>query len=128
VGRQPHPDVPMVYIQTDAAINPGNSGGPLLDVAGNLLGINTLILSQTGGSQGLGFAVPAFVVRYVYEQLRSHGTVRRSVIGVNLQTVTPALAQRPELGPSAWSHHRGCSARRARRPRGTEVAGYRSAS
>jgi hypothetical protein len=98
VGRQPHPDMPMVYIQTDAAINPGNSGGALLDVAGNLLGINTLILSQTGGNQALGFAVPAPVVRYVYEQLRSHGTVRRSVIGVNMQTITPALAQGIDLG------------------------------
>src|SRR5882724_1413449 len=83
----------MVYIQTDAAINPGNSGGPLLDIAGNLVGINTLIFSKTGGSEGLGFAVPAPVVRYVYEQLRSHGTVRRSVIGVNMQPITPALAQ-----------------------------------
>ncbi len=98
VGRQPSPGVPMVYIQTDAAINPGNSGGPLLDVAGNLIGINALILSKTGGNEGLGFAVPAPVVRYVYEQLRSHGTVRRSVIGVNMQTITPALAQGLDLG------------------------------
>ena len=93
VGRQPQPDYPMLYIQTDAAINPGNSGGPLLDVEGELIGINTFIIGENGGNQGLGFAVPAAVVRYVYEQLRSHGFVQQSLVGVLLQTVTPALAQ-----------------------------------
>ena len=93
VGRQPHPDYPMLYIQTDAAINPGNSGGPLLDVHGDLIGINTFILSEHGSNQGLGFAVPAAVVRYVYEQLRTHGVVRQSLVGVRVQTVTPALAE-----------------------------------
>jgi serine protease Do len=93
VGRQPHPDFPMLYIQTDAAINPGNSGGPLLDVQGELIGINTFMLSESGHNQGLGFAVPAAVARYVYEQLRRDGTVRQSLVGVHVQTVTPALAQ-----------------------------------
>jgi serine protease Do len=93
VGRQPHPDYPMLYIQTDAAINPGNSGGPLLDVEGELIGINTFMLSETGRNQGLGFAVPAGVVRYVYEQLRTHGSVRQSLVGVRVQTLTPGLAQ-----------------------------------
>jgi serine protease Do len=93
VGRQPHPDLPMLYIQTDAAINPGNSGGPLLDVEGELIGINTFILGENGRNQGLGFAVPAAVARYVYEQLRSHGFVRRSLVGVHVQTITPRLAQ-----------------------------------
>ena len=93
VGRQPHPDFPMLYIQTDAAINPGNSGGPLLGVDGELIGINTFMLSESGHNQGLGFAVPAAVVRYVYEQLRTHGAVRQSLVGVRVQTVTPALAQ-----------------------------------
>lgn len=93
VGRQPHPDFPMLYIQTDAAINPGNSGGPLLDVNGELIGINTFIFSEKAGNQGLGFAVPAAVVRYVYEQLRAHGAVRHSLVGVHLQSVTPGLAQ-----------------------------------
>jgi serine protease Do len=93
VGRQPHPDYPMVYIQTDAAINPGNSGGPLLDVDGELVGINTFIFSESGRNQGLGFAVPAAVVRYVYEQLRVHGSVRQSLVGVRVQTVTSGLAQ-----------------------------------
>jgi serine protease Do len=93
VGRQPHPDYPMLYIQTDAAINPGNSGGPLLDVEGGLIGINTFMLSESGRNQGLGFAVPAGVVRYVYEQLRAHGSVRQSLVGVRVQTLTPGLAQ-----------------------------------
>jgi serine protease Do len=93
VGRQPHPDLPMLYIQTDAAINPGNSGGPLLNVEGQLIGINTFMLSENGRNQGLGFAVPAAVVRYVYEQLRSHGFVRRSLVGVHVQTLTPVLAE-----------------------------------
>ncbi|PWT97645.1 MAG: peptidase S1 [Terriglobia bacterium] len=93
VGRQPHPDYPMLYIQTDAAINPGNSGGPLLDVHGDLIGINTFMLSDHGGNQGLGFAVPAGVVRYVYQQLRDRGAVRQSLVGVRVQTVTPALAE-----------------------------------
>jgi|SRR5579871_3305853 len=93
VGRQPHPDYPMLYIQTDAAINSGNSGGPLLDVHGDLIGINTFILSEHGSNEGLGFAVPAAVARYVYEQLRSHGVVRQSLVGVRVQTVTPAIAE-----------------------------------
>jgi len=97
VGRQPTPDFPMLYIQTDAAINPGNSGGPLLDVEGELIGINTFMLSDSGRNQGLGFAVPAAVVRYVYEQLRSRGVVRQSLVGVLVQTVTPGLAQGLDL-------------------------------
>jgi len=97
VGRQPTPDFPMLYIQTDAAINPGNSGGPLLDVEGELIGINTFMLSESGRNQGLGFAVPAAVVRYVYEQLRTRGVVRQSLVGVLVQTVTPGLAQGLDL-------------------------------
>jgi len=93
VGRQPHPDFPMLYIQTDAAINPGNSGGPLLDVEGQLIGINSYMLSESGRNQGLGFAVPAGVVRYIYGQLRTHGSVRQSLVGVRVQTLTPGLAQ-----------------------------------
>jgi serine protease Do len=93
VARQPDPDTPLAYIQTDAAINPGNSGGPLLDVDGHVIGINTFIMSDTGGNEGLGFAVPAPVVRFVYEQLRTNGFVRRSNIGVEVQTITSALAQ-----------------------------------
>jgi serine protease Do len=97
VGRQPTPDFPMLYIQTDAAINPGNSGGPLLDVEGELIGINTFLLGENGRNQGLGFAVPAAVVRYVYDQLRTRGVVRQSLVGVLVQTVTPGLAQGLDL-------------------------------
>jgi serine protease Do len=92
VARQPDPNNAMVYIQTDAAINPGNSGGPLVDVEGNVVGINTFILSGSGGNEGIGFAVPARVVRFVYENLRKYGHVHRSEIELSAQTVTPSLA------------------------------------
>jgi serine protease Do len=93
VGRQPDPDSPMVYIQTDAPINPGNSGGPLVDMDGYVLGMNTLILSQGGGSEGLGFAIPARVVRFVYQSLRKHGHVHQVEIEAAAQTITPDLAE-----------------------------------
>ncbi len=92
VARQPDPDKPLVYIQTDAPINPGNSGGPLVDVDGNLVGIKTFILSQSGGSEGLGFAIPSGVVKFVYLQLRKYGHVHRGEIGARVQTITPTLA------------------------------------
>ena len=91
-GRQVKPDDPMVYIQTDAPINPGNSGGPLLDSDGNVVGINTFILSQSGGSEGIGFAIPSNVVRNVYEQIRKDGHVHRGEIGATVQSITPELA------------------------------------
>jgi serine protease Do len=93
VARQIEPDSSMVYIQTDAPINPGNSGGPLVDVDGRLMGINTFILSQSGGSEGLGFAIPSNIIKNVYAQLRDTGHVRRGEIGVSAQTVSPALAE-----------------------------------
>ena len=92
VARQPQPDKPMVYIQTDAPINPGNSGGPLVDMEGYVVGINTFILSEAGGSEGLGFAIPARVVDFVYQNLRKYGHVHRSVIQAKGQTITPSLA------------------------------------
>jgi serine protease Do len=92
VARQADPDVPTAFIQTDAPINPGNSGGPLIDTDGQLVGINTFILSESGGSQGLGFAIPSSVVKFVYEELRKHGRVQRTIIGADLQNVTPELA------------------------------------
>lgn len=101
VGRQLTEDAPVVYIQTDAAINPGNSGGPLVDVHGRVMGINTKILSQSGGSEGVGFAVPSNIARPVFEQLQRDGRVRRGVIGVNAQTITPALAAGLRL-PQDW--------------------------
>ena len=93
VGRQPDPDRAMVYIQTDAPINPGNSGGPLIDMDGYVLGINTLILSEGGGSEGLGFAIPARVVRFVYQSLRKYGHVHRVEIGAVAQNINPDLAE-----------------------------------
>jgi serine protease Do len=93
VGRQPDPDRPMVYIQTDAPINPGNSGGPLVDMDGYVVGINTMILSEGGGSEGLGFAIPARVVRFVYQSLRKYGHVHRVEIEAAAQNITPSLAE-----------------------------------
>ena len=92
VGRQLEPDSPMIYVQTDASINPGSSGGPLVDLDGKLVGLNTLILSRAGGSDGLGFAAPSNIVRTVYEQIKAHGRVRRGDIGVRAQTLTPELS------------------------------------
>jgi serine protease Do len=91
VARQLHVDDPLVYIQTDAPINPGNSGGPLVDAAGRVVGINTMILSQSGGSEGVGLAIPSNTVRSIVAQLRSHGHVHRGAIGVQVQTVTPTM-------------------------------------
>jgi len=92
VWRQPNPDVPMVYIQTDAPINPGNSGGPLIDLDGYVIGLNTFIISKGGGSEGIGFAVPARIVRFVYDNLRKYGFVQRAEIGASAQEINPTLA------------------------------------
>ena len=81
------------FIQTDAAINPGNSGGALIDIQGRLLGINTAIYSRTGGSLGIGFAIPTSTARNVMEQILKNGSVVRGYIGVEPQDVTPELAQ-----------------------------------
>ena len=93
VARQLRSEDPMIYIQTDAPINPGNSGGPLVDVDGRVVGISTFILSQSGGSEGLGFAAPSNIVRTVYDQILQHGRVRRGAIGARVQTVTPEMAE-----------------------------------
>lgn len=92
VARQLEPDSPMIYIQTDAAINPGNSGGPLVDLEGRVVGINTMIYSQSGGNEGIGFAAPSNIVATVYRRIRTEGRVRRGMIGTSAQTVTPQLA------------------------------------
>jgi serine protease DegQ len=81
------------FIQTDASINPGNSGGPLVDLRGNLVGINTAILAPGGGNIGIGFAVPINMARRVMEQLVRYGEVKRGRIGVTIQDLTPDLAQ-----------------------------------
>lgn len=93
VSRQIKGDGPMVYIQTDAPINPGNSGGPLLNADGQVVGINTLIFSQSGGSEGIGFAVPSNIAREVYTQLKSKGHVHRAQLGIVGQSITPDMAE-----------------------------------
>jgi serine protease Do len=92
VARQADPTKSLNYIQTDAPINPGNSGGPLVDMNGHVVGINTFILTQSGGSEGLGFAIPARVVNFVYQSLRKYGHVHRVEIGAGAQEITPTLA------------------------------------
>jgi serine protease Do len=91
-ARQVTEDNPVAYIQTDASINPGNSGGALVNVEGRLMGLNSFIYSQSGGSQGIGFAIPSNVVRNVYGQLRKKGHVHRGEIGVFVQDITPVIA------------------------------------
>jgi len=85
------------FIQTDAAINPGNSGGALVDMAGRMVGINTAIFSRSGGSQGVGFAIPANMVRVVVASARTGGTVKRPWLGANLQAVTAELSREFDL-------------------------------
>ena len=80
------------FIQTDAAINPGNSGGALVDINGNLIGINSVIYSQSGGSLGIGFAIPVSMAKNVMEQIIATGSVTRGWIGVEVQDLTPDLA------------------------------------
>jgi serine protease Do len=93
IFRQLDPENPMVYIQTDAPINPGNSGGPLLDAEGRIAGINTMIFSESGGNEGIGFAIPANLAKDVYEKVRKDGRVRRGAIGVIPETITPRLGE-----------------------------------
>jgi serine protease Do len=99
--RQVRSDDPAVYIQTDAPINPGNSGGPLVDAQGRLAGINTFILSQSGGSEGIGFAIPANVVKRAYAELRKAGHIHHGHIGVHALAVTSSLAAGLQL-PRDW--------------------------
>jgi serine protease Do len=91
-ARQRDPDSPMVYVQTDAPINPGNSGGPLVNVDGELVGINTFILTEGGGNEGLGFAIPSATVAFAYPQLRRYGHVHRGETGISVQAITPTVA------------------------------------
>ena len=89
IGEGPYDD----FIQTDASINPGNSGGPLLDLRGQVVGINAAIFSQSGGNIGIGFAIPINLVKHVVEEIKAHGKVVRGWVGVAIQDVTPALAK-----------------------------------
>jgi serine protease Do len=85
------------FIQTDASINPGNSGGALVDAEGRLVGINTAILSRTGGNQGIGFAVPVNLARYVMERIVVDGKVTRGYLGVKIQPITSDIAKQSKL-------------------------------
>jgi serine protease Do len=89
VGQGPYDD----FIQTDAAINPGNSGGPLLDMRGEIIGINASIISRTGGNLGIGFAIPSRITGNVYQQILEHGKVTRGWLGISIQNLTPELAE-----------------------------------
>ncbi len=90
--RQLNLSSPVNYLQTDASINPGNSGGPLVDIQGDVSGMNTMIASESGGNEGVGFSIPADTLAFVYQQLRSLGHVRRGAIGVIARALTPELA------------------------------------
>ncbi len=112
------------FIQTDAAINPGNSGGALVDAQGNLLGINTAIYSRSGGSLGIGFAIPANMAKSIMEQIIAGGSVTRGWIGVEIQEITPELAESFKL-PKVPSGPNGPSGQNAApgTARGAIIAG-----
>ena len=92
VGRQRDTDSSPVYIQTDAAINPGSSGGALVDIHGNLVGMTSFILTEGGGSEGLGFALPSALVHLIYMELRANGRFEVGNIGLRVQAITPTIA------------------------------------
>ncbi|AMV17201.1 Do family serine endopeptidase [Planctomyces sp. SH-PL14] len=99
-GRAPSINEREDFIQTDAAINPGNSGGPLVNLNGEVIGINTAISTRSGGYDGVGFAIPGNMARWVAEQLIKDGSVRRAYLGVALQPMTPNLRQSFGVGPN----------------------------
>jgi serine protease Do len=100
-ARQPDADSPMVFVQTDAPINPGSSGGPLVNVDGELVGINAFILTEGGGNEGLGFAIPSAIIEFAYPQLRRYGHVHRGSTGISVQAITPSLSAGLKL-PVDW--------------------------
>ncbi len=93
VDRQLNADSPLVFVQTDAAINPGNSGGPLVDTAGKVVGVNTFILSKSGGNEGVGFAIPSNLVNSICRQIRTEHHVHHHQVGIFVRAITPALTQ-----------------------------------
>jgi serine protease Do len=109
------------YIQTDAAINKGNSGGPLFNMAGEVIGINTAILSPTGGSVGIGFAVPSSLATNVVEQLREFGETRRGWLGVRIQSVDDATAEALGLGTARGALIAGVDDKGPAKPAGLDV-------
>ncbi|MBZ6075264.1 DegQ family serine endoprotease [Microvirga puerhi] len=109
------------YIQTDAAINKGNSGGPLFNMNGEVVGINTAILSPTGGSVGIGFAVPASTAAPVIDQLRQFGETRRGWLGVRIQNVDDATAEALNLGSAKGALIAGIDDKGPAKPAGLDV-------
>jgi S1-C subfamily serine protease len=93
----PDPNAYEDFIQTDASINPGNSGGALVNLDGDLVGINSAIISRTGGNIGIGFAIPASMARNVMEQIVAYGEVSRGLLGVHISSITPDIATTFEL-------------------------------
>lgn len=116
------------FIQTDASINPGNSGGPLVDVDGKVVGLNSAIFSRSGGSIGIGFAIPINLAMQVVEQLRAHRRVVRGWLGLAMQDVTPGLARSfglpSEDGALVSDIYRGGPAHRAGIRRGDVIVGF----
>jgi serine protease Do len=117
------------FIQTDAAVNPGNSGGPLVNVKGEVVGINTAIFSTTGGYQGIGFAIPSSMVRIVLDSLIKEGKVTRGWFGVTIQPITPELAKefniKEEKGALVSDVLEGSPAERAGLKRGDVIVEFR---
>ena len=108
------------YIQTDAAINRGNSGGPLFNLDGEVVGVNTLIISPTGGSIGIGFAVPSKTVAGVVDQLRQFGELRRGWLGVRIQMVTDEIAESLNIKPARGALIAGVEDKGPAKPAGIE--------
>ncbi|HEX5418495.1 MAG TPA: Do family serine endopeptidase [Gammaproteobacteria bacterium] len=117
-----NPDAFEDFIQTDASINPGNSGGALVDLNGNLIGINSAIISRGGGSIGIGFAIPVNMARGIMKQLIEYGKVSRGLLGVKIQSVTPDIAQTYGLGSASGALVMSVSPNSAAEKAGIEVA------
>ena len=117
VARDIHSSPYDDYLQTDASINRGNSGGPMFNLAGEVIGINTVIYSPSGGSIGIGFAMPSALARPIIEQLKATGKVERGWIGARIQPVTDELAETRRARQGARRDDRGDRCRQARRRR-----------